>query len=106
MKKYFIKDKIKQGEISYNIGDEVVVARRKNNGHPRGLKDDVVYAVIKIENDDLFVIDVDTFRSVSSEYKSHKIVQLFNNAKKVNKTYMIPKYILRDIKINDILNKE
>lgn len=98
MKKYFIKDKIKQGEISYNIGDEVVVVRRKNNGHPRRLKDDVVYVVIKIENDDLFVTDADTFRSVSS-------VQL-NNAKKVNRTYMIPKYILRDIKINDILNKE
>lgn len=91
MKKYFIKDKIKQGEISYNIGDEVVVVRRKKNGHPRNLKDGISYIIRDIENDNLIV----------AEHSSDGIG--FLQPIKVHKTYVCNKSLLRDIKINDIL---
>ena len=34
-----IKDQIKSGKISFNVGDEVICFRRKPNGHPRGIKE-------------------------------------------------------------------
>jgi hypothetical protein len=92
MKKYYIKDKIKQGEIKYNIGDEVVVVRRKQNGYPHRLKDDTVYIVKRIENDNL-VISQHSLDGVG-----------FLPSIKVHKTYVCNKSDLRDIKINDILN--
>lgn len=93
MKKWYIKDKINQGEINYNIGDEVVVIRRKQNGYPHKLKDDVIYIVRQIENDNLIVAQ-------------HSLDGVgFLQPIKVNRTYVCSKSLLRDIKINDILKQ-
>ena len=46
-----IKDQIKSGKISFNVGDEVICFRRKPNGHPRGIKDNVVYTIKEVNDD-------------------------------------------------------
>lgn len=93
MKKWKIKDKINQGDITYNINDEVVVVRRKQNGYPHKLKDDVVYIVRNIENDNLIV----------SQHSSDGVG--FLQSVKVHCSYVCNKSLLRDIKIDEILKQ-
>lgn len=87
-----IKDKIKRGFITYEVGDEVVLFRRKSNGYPNGLKYDVKYFVIKIEDDFLHIC-------TNKDYCVG-----FDQVKKIHKTYMVQKSELRDEKINSILD--
>jgi len=93
MDKWVIKDGIKRGKTKFLEGDEVVVFRRKNNGHPRALKDNETYIIRKIENDSLIV----------AHHSSDGVG--FLEAIKVHKTYMISKRYLREIKINSILDQ-
>lgn len=93
MDKWFIKDKIRNSQIRYQVGDEVVVIRRKKNGHPRSLKDDVVYIVRNIENDNLIV----------SQHSSDGVG--FLQSVKVHCSYVCNKSLLRDIKIDEILKQ-
>jgi len=93
MDKWFIKDKIRNSQIRYQVGDEVVVVRRKKNGHPRSLKDDVVYIVRNIENDNLIV----------SQHSSDGVG--FLQSVKVHCSYVCNKSLLRDIKIDEILKQ-
>lgn len=93
MNTWCIIDDIKRGKTEFSEGDEVLVFRRKTNGHPRGLKDDKIYFVKKIENDCLIV----------AEHSSDGIG--FLQPIKVHKTYMISKRFLREIKINSILKE-
>ena len=93
MKKWKIKDKINQGDITYNINDEVVVVRRKQNGYPHKLKDDVVYIVRQIENDNLIIAQ----HSLDGKGFLPQI--------KVHRTYVCNKSLLRDIKIDEILKQ-
>lgn len=81
---------IKNGQVQYQIGDEVNLFKRKTNGHPRGIKDDKKYFILKIENENLEVTD-----NIKTKTKIIK----------VHKTYMIPKSYLRQIKINSILSE-
>lgn len=91
MKKLYIKDKLRQGDITYNVDDEVVVVRRKKNGYPHSLKDDVIYIVRRIENDNLII----------AQHSSDGVG--FLSPIKVHRTYVCNKSLLRDIKIDDIL---
>jgi len=93
MDKWVIKDGIKRGKTKFLEGDEVIVFRRKNNGHPRALKDNEAYIIIKIENDSLIV----------AQHSSDAVG--FLEPIKVHKTYMISKRYLREIKINSILEQ-
>jgi len=88
-----ITDKIKRGEISYNIGDQVVVFRRKSNGHPRSLKDDITYVVRGIDLDGHITVAQHSTDGVG-----------FLQSIRVHKMYMINKSTLRDIRLNSILN--
>jgi hypothetical protein len=88
-----IKDMIKNGIITYDIGDEVVLLKRKKSGYPKSIKDDEVYIITNIEND-----------NISIAQHSSDGVGWINHAK-VNKIYLINKSKLRDIKINSILNE-
>lgn len=83
--KYLIKD----GTVKYNIGDEVIVYRRKRNGYPKFLKDNVVYIIADILPDGRLRLSDGNF------YLKHK----------VHKKYVINKSLLRDIKLDYILNK-
>lgn len=91
MDNWIIKNMIKNGLITYIIGDEVVLLKRKKSGYPRSIKDGEVYIVTSIENDQIIV----------SQHSSDGIGWL--QQIKVHKTYLINKSKLRDIKINSIL---
>lgn len=83
---WLIENLIKKGEISFELNEEVVLFKRKKNGYPNNISDDLVYIVDEIEGDYLFIYE-----------KGSK------NMYKIHKTYMINKETLRDIKINHIL---
>lgn len=84
-----IDDLIRSGSVTYNIGNEVIVYRRKKNGYPKFLKDDIFYIITDILTDGHLYLR-----------ESNK-----NSPKKVHKKYVINKSILRDIKLDYILNK-
>ena len=83
---WLIENLIKKGEISFELNEEVVLFKRKKNGYPNNISDDLVYIVDEIEGDYLFIYEKDS-----------------KNMYKIHKTYMINKETLRDIKINHIL---
>lgn len=80
-------DMIKRGIISFQKNECVYVFRRKRNGHPRALKDNIGYFILSEDSDSLFVIQTDGVAAI-----------------KVHKTYMVNKKTLRDIKLNLILD--
>ena len=79
---------VKDRYFEYKQGDIVKLVRKKDNGHPRALSFGVSYKVLKIENEDLFVQQLDE--------KELRIT-------KVNKNYLIPVESLRDELIKEIL---
>jgi hypothetical protein len=91
MDSWTIVNQIKNGRITYKVGDKVICFRRKTNGHPRRIKDYVEYTIKSITNDDFHVA-------------THSLDGIgWNNEIKIHKTYMISKNELREIKINQIL---
>jgi len=90
MDSWTIKSNIKDGKVRFKVGDKVVCFRRKTNGHPRKIKDDVEYTIKEINQDDLIVTN-------------HSLDGIRHVIIKVHKTYMISKADLREIKINEIL---
>ena len=82
-----IKDQIKSGKISFNVGDEVICFRRKPNGHPRGIKDNVVYTIKEVNDDGHLHVGIGWMQTI-----------------RVHKYYMIRRDLLRDIKLDSILN--
>ena len=86
-----IKDKIKNGTIYFNVGDEIVVFRRKKSGHPRSIKDGVKFYVRRVEKDHLMV----------AEHSQDGIG--WEAPVKVHKYYVMPKHIWREIRLNSIL---
>jgi hypothetical protein len=92
MNNIIIKNKISNGEITYNVGDEVVVFRRKPNGHPRALKDGIPYVIKKIDLDGHLMV---------SQRSSDGIG--FLQQVRVHKMYMMSISVLREIKLNSIL---
>lgn len=91
MDTWTILNKIKDGKVKFRVDDKVICFRRKSNGHPRSIKDDVEYTIKSIINDDLVV-------------STHSLDGIgWNQSIKVHKTYMISKADLREIKINEIL---
>ena len=82
-----LKDNIKRGYITFQEGDVVVVFRRKSNGYPNRIKDGVEYEVKSVSDDSLFVSNGEYLQTI-----------------KVHKTYMIQKSMIRDFKINSILD--
>ena len=79
---------VKDRYFEYKQGDIVKLVRKKKNGHPRTLSFGVSYKVLKVENEDLFVQQLD-------EKELH--------ITKVNKNYLIPVQRLRDELIKEIL---
>jgi hypothetical protein len=84
-------DMVKRGIITYSIDDEVIIYRRKSNGHPKAIKDGVIYTVYKVEMDGHLLV-----RGRQGTGWSQTI--------KVHRKYLITKTQLRDIKLNEILN--
>lgn len=91
---WVLKDRIKRGFISFEQGDEVVCFNRKTNGHPRSIKESVTYVVKGVDSDGHLIV---------AQHSSDGIG--FLQPIRVHKIYMIPKIILRDIKLNNLLNE-
>lgn len=90
---WLIKDKIKRGLISFDVGDEVICFTRKGNGYPRSISDGEIYTVKSIENEHLYI------RKHSSDGIG------WMQPIRIHKTYMIPIHVLRDIKLNSLLDE-
>ena len=88
-----IKDNIKTGKVTFKKGDEVSVFRRKSNGYPKYIKDDEKWFVRKVDHDYLIVAK-----------RSSDEVGWFPG-RRVHKSYFLPKYYLRDMKLNSILDE-
>ncbi len=89
-----IQDKIKRGLVSYELGDEVICFVRKNNGHPKAIKDGVVYVIKHIDLDGHLMV---------AQLSSNGIG--FLQPVRVHKIYMIKKSDLREIKLNKLFEK-
>lgn len=94
MNEWIITDLIKRGKINYETGDEVVVYKRKQNGHPRAIKDGVIYIVKGVDSDGHLLVAQHSTDGVG-----------FLQSIRVHKMYLINKSILRDIKLNNLLNE-
>jgi len=90
-----IKSNIKYGKIKFNKNDTVVLLRRKNNGYPKNIKENTDYIVKLCYGDCLFIKEKKLFDANTWHY----------NDIKIDKTYMVPKNILRDFNINKVLNE-
>jgi hypothetical protein len=90
--KTWVKDKY----FEYKQGDIVKLVRKKKNGHPRSLSYDVLYKVLKVENEDLFIQELDELQMHLGDIR---IV-------KVNKNYLAPLQNMRDELIKDILTND
>jgi hypothetical protein len=94
MKSILIKDRIMWGQITYSPGDEVVVYKRKQNGHPRALKDGVSYFIKSVQTDGHLEV-----REKSGDGNG------WMQPIKVHKMYVINRGILRDIKLNYLFDE-
>lgn len=84
-----IKDEIKNNKITFNIGDEVILYNKKSNGYPKGLIIGESYLVENVKEIDKIIIS-----SKNGYIQSRKVC---------NK-YFINKQILRNIKIDQLLD--
>ena len=84
---------VKDRYFEYKSGDVVKLVRKKKNGHPRSLSFGVSYKVLKVENEDLFVQELDEQELHLGDIR----------IKKVNRNYFVPIDKLRDELIKDIL---
>ena len=88
------KNWVRDRYFEYKSGDIVKLVRKKENGHPRSLSFGVSYKVLKVENEDLFVQELD-------EQELH-----LGNIRitKVNRNYFVPIDKMRDELIKGILD--
>jgi hypothetical protein len=94
MNKWRLKNLIKNGSIKFEVGDEVKLFRKKNNGYPKLLDYDKSYIILNIINENLYIIE-------SSIYKPNVIN--FDTIK-INKQYLVPTQKLRDFKLKLLLD--
>lgn len=83
---------IKKGMITYQVNDKVVLFRKKSNGYPAGIKEDVEYTIKRVEGEAIYV----------ALHSSDGVGWL--QPIKVHKTYMMPKYALREANLNRLLS--
>ena len=94
MNEWVLKDMIKRGTVPYNVGDEVVILKRKSNGHPRAIKDGVSYIVRGIDSDGHLIVAQHSTNGIG-----------FLTSIRVHKMYVINKSVLRDIKLNSLFGE-
>ena len=87
---------VKDRYFEYKAGDIVKLIRKKQNGHPRTLSFGINYKVLKVENEDLFVQELDLQELQLGDIRITK----------VNKNYLVPIQNMRDEFIKDILNSD
>lgn len=89
---WLITDMIDRGLVSYIKGEKVLLFRRKSNGYPKGIKDGIEYTIKSISGEGIEV-------ALNSSDGVGWLQPI-----KVHRSYMIPKYALRDINLKKLLN--
>ena len=89
-----IKDNIKTGKVTFQVGEEVSVFRRKYTGYPHYIKDDEKWFVREVDRDYLIV----------AKHSEDGIGWL--QGRRIHKSYFLPKYYLRDMKLNSLLSEK
>lgn len=93
MNTWKLVDKIKNGVVNYNIGDQLVLIRRKGNGYPNSIKDGEEWFLKNIDRDFLII-------------RKHSTDGIGLQEKRIHKTYFLPKHYLRNIKLEEILSSD
>lgn len=98
--KTWFNDLFDRNRITFEIGDRVVLFRRKANGHPRALEDNVIYRILRHDVDNLVLVKDEGFESFeqNSFINSSKFKEI-----KVHRSYVIPMNINRASLIDKIL---
>ncbi len=91
---WVLKDQIKRGLFTYNKGDEVSILRRKKNGYPVAIKDGVTYIVKDVHSDGHLIVAQHSLDGIG-----------FLQSIRVHKMYMMNKSLLREIKLNSLLDE-
>jgi len=92
-------DKIKTGLVTYSPGDELVLIRRKSNGYPNAIKDDETWFLKKVDGEYLII----TKRALDKIRPLRQFTLKFLEEKRIHRTYFVPKYYLRHLKIEELL---
>lgn len=100
-----IQNNIKFGLIEYHIGDTVMLFWKRGDGYPKYLRIGDIGEVKKVELNHLIVDFKGTYGNwIVSAPPCHPVPNGTNTQVKIAKKYMISKQIIRDLKINEILN--
>lgn len=94
MNTWKLVDKIKSGAVSYEIGDALLLIRRKSSGYPNSIKDDEQWFLKKVDRDFLII-------------HKHSLDGIgWLQEKRIHKTYFLPKNYLRNLKLEEILSSD
>jgi hypothetical protein len=86
--------------ISFNIGEKVVLFRRKANGYPRFLDDDKTYRIKRIDWESIFIIDVEFEGSNHEDSFAYGTRQ---KEFKVHRSFLVPLNINRGLLLAEFL---
>lgn len=93
-----IHNNIRFGLIEYHIGDTVMLFWKRGDGYPKYLRIGDIGEVKKVELNHLIV----DFKGTYGNWINS--TNFTNTQVKIAKKYMINKQVIRDLKINEILN--
>lgn len=92
MNTWKLVDKIKSGVVTYSSGDELILIRRKSNGYPNAIKDDERW-FLKKEDREFLIIAKHSLDGIG-----------WLQEKRIHRSYFIPKYYLRELKLKELLD--
>jgi hypothetical protein len=101
--KTWFKDLYKSDKINFVIGDKVVLFRRKGNGYPRALEENVIYRILRFENENLIVTKEESYEAFN---QSSFITTSKHREIKVHRSYVIPMNINRINLIDKLLMED
>jgi len=101
--KTWFKDLYKSDKINFVIGDKVVLFRRKVNGYPRALEENVIYRIVRFENENLILTKEESYGTFnqnsfisSTKYKEIKVHRSYVIPMNINRINLIDKLLMED----------
>lgn len=101
--KTWFNDLFDRNKICFQQGERVVLFRRKANGYPRALEDNVIYRVLRHDVDNLILVKDEAF----DLFNGNAFINSSREKEiKVHRSYVIPMNINRSSLIDKILMGE
>jgi hypothetical protein len=98
--KTWFNDLFDRNRISFQEGERVVLFRRKSNGYPRALEENVIYRVLRKDVENLILVKDEAFES----FQQNAFINSSREKEiKVHRSYVIPMNINRASLIDKIL---